>query len=421
MVPKSSSRKRVIIPVIVSIIIVIGILAVSNWTAVGTKLANPMRRLIGVRGVAQLETLLFNAQDGLKKLKYSLGLSDPELPWEPSPGFAEIPAPPDLQSTATLTAPPATLDTGSLTIPEQNGASPAPATEAPTPTIVLTPTPAAWTLPNLEPFGGLADEGMWQSYIFTSEGEVAGIRTFLQPDAERPYALVAVVAFDLSKVQLHYVLGLEEPSKPGGPHGWGVIPEEDKQPGKLLAAFNGGFIAEHGNYGAMADGIIPIALRQGLATLAIFKDGTVSIGEWGTDLQDGNLYTALRQNALPIIHNGEVNPKVHTGTWVEWGANLDYSIETLRSGVGISEDNQVLYYFAGPSLNMPVLAQAMARAGVYNSMLLDINPTHAHFTAMRVVDGQLTAESLFPEEMNLWVDRYLRQWDLDFFYLTTKE
>jgi hypothetical protein len=287
--------------------------------------------------------------------------------------------------------------------------------------LALTPTPASWTLLNLEPFGELADEGVWQPYIFTPEGEVAGIRTFLQPDVERPYALVAVVAFDLSKVQLHYVLGLEEPSKPGGPHGWGVIPEEDKQPGKLLAAFNGGFIAEHGSYGAMADGIIPIALRHGLATLAIYEDGSVSIGEWGTDLQDGSDYTALRQNALPIIHNGEINPKVHTGTWVEWGANLDYSIETLRSGVGISEDNLVLYYFAGPSLSMPVLAEAMARAGVHNSMLLDINPTHAHFTAMRVVDGQLTAETLFPEEMNLWVDRYLRQWDLDFFYVTGRE
>jgi hypothetical protein len=63
----------------------------------------------------------------------------------------------------------------------------------------------------------------------------------------------------------------------------------------------------------------------------------------------------------------------------------------------------------------------MTRTGVHNGMLLDINPTHAHFTAMRVVDGQLTAEPLFAEEMSFWVDRYLRQWELDFFYLTTKE
>jgi hypothetical protein len=54
-------------------------------------------------------------------------------------------------------------------------------------------------------------------------------------------------------------------------------------------------------------------------------------------------------------------------------------------------------------------------------MLLDINPTHAHFTAMRAVDGELVAEALYPEVMDLWVDRYLHQWDQDFFYITVKD
>jgi hypothetical protein len=93
----------------------------------------------------------------------------------------------------------------------------------------------------------------------------------------------------------------------------------------------------------------------------------------------------------------------------------------MRSGVGIREDNRVLYYLAGPSLSMPVLADAMAAVGVHNGMLLDINPTHAHFSAMRVQDGELSAEALYPEEMDLWVDRYLRQWEQDFFYVLVKE
>ena len=104
----------------------------------------------------------------------------------------------------------------------------------------------------------------------------------------------------------------------------------------------------------------------------------------------------------------------------EWGANLDGSVVTMRSAVGLSEDNQVLYYFAGPSLSMPVLADAMQRTGVDDGMLLDINPTHAHFTAFRVQDGELIAEPLFPEEMDIWVDRYLHPWKQDFFYLTEK-
>jgi hypothetical protein len=70
---------------------------------------------------------------------------------------------------------------------------------------------------------------------------------------------------------------------------------------------------------------------------------------------------------------------------------------------------------------MPVLADAMLAVGVHNGMLLDINPTHAHFTAMREVDGELVAEPLYKDEMDLWVDRYLSQWGQDFFYVTVKE
>jgi len=248
-----------------------------------------------------------------------------------------------------------------------------------------------------------------------------GYRTFLQPDPQRPYTLVAVVAFDLTKTNLRFVLGLEEPSRPGGPHGWGNIAAEDKQPGKLLAAFNGGFIAEHGGYGAMADGVTALAGSAGLATLAIYNDESVRIGEWGNEFYTDGDYRAWRQNALMIVHNGQINEKVYTGTEAEWGANLDGATVTMRSAVGINADQNVLYYFAGPSLSMPVLADAMVAAGAHNGMLLDINPTHAHFSAMRVQAGQLAAEALFPEEMDLWVDRYLRQWDQDFFYVIVKE
>ncbi len=300
-------------------------------------------------------------------------------------------------------------------------ATTAPTEIPPTATLVPSPIPAGGVLSDLAPYGDLQGEGVWQPYIYNPAGEVVSYRTFLQPDPERPYTLVAVAAFDLSKTNLRFVLGLEEPSKPGGPHGWGNIPAEDRQPGKLLAAFNGGFIAEHGGYGAMADGITALAGRAGLATLAIYNDESVRIGEWGNDFYTDGDYRAWRQNALMIVHNGEINEKVYTGTEAEWGANLDGATVTVRSAVGISEDNNVLYYFAGPSLSMPVLADAMVAAGVSNGLLLDINPTHAHFTAMRELDGELVAEALFPDEMDLWVDRYLRQWDQDFFYIVVKE
>jgi hypothetical protein len=409
---------------IILILIISCVLVLSNWTAIGTSLANPMRKLIGVERVAQLESMLFNLQDSIKQWQYRLGIAESESPWETTnnPAEASISDPAGFTVATPPPSPEPTEILPSATrLPLSDPAASTPTGPLPTPTITPSPTPAFWTLPDLEPFGNSAGEGVWQPYINSPNGEVVAVRTFLQPDPERPYAMVAIVAFDLTKTRLHYVLGLKEPARPGGPHGWGVIPDADKQPGKLLAAFNGGFIAEHGYYGAMANGITTLAGKAGLATLGIYKDGSVRIGEWGTDLSLGEEFDAWRQNALLILDDGQINPKVYTGTYIEWGANLDGAIVTLRSAIGINQDNTVLYYFAGPSLSMPVLADAMTRSGVYNGLLMDINPSHAHFTAMRDVEGKLVAEPLYEQVMDLWIDRYLGVWDQDFFYITTKE
>jgi hypothetical protein len=410
----------------VLIFTIAGFLFLANWRTIGKQMANPLRDLLGIEVVANIETAIFVVQDRIEQWKFNMGLAQAANPFgevSDSEGDGII------QATALPTQIPLSTEDNlnpSITpLPTDSKVdaqtTPIPTEIIPTVTIEPTPTPSGWVLADIVPYGDLQGEGLWQPYLHNPAGEVVAYRTFLQPDPERPYTIVAVVAFDLTKTNLRFVLGLEEPSKPGGPHGWGVIPDEDKQPGKLLAAFNGGFIAEHGGYGAMADGITALAGSAGLATLAIYKDESVRIGEWGNDFYTDGDYRAWRQNALMIVHNGEINDKVYTGTEAEWGANLDGATVTVRSGIGINKDNKVLYYFAGPSLSMPVLADAMVTSGAHNGLLMDINPTHAHFTAVRVEDGVLTPEALYPEEMDLWIDRYLRQWDQDFFYVVVKE
>ena len=415
-------KKRWVALGVLLALILIGFLVASNWAAIGTSLANPMRRLIGADNVAELEKKLFEIQDTISNWSYQVGLSEPETPWEaPQPASQSISAASGNELAPTPTRIPATsTPLPAMDQAEQPADSNPAATETPQPSPTPLPTAAIWMLPDLKPFGELPGEGVWQPYIYNPQGEVVGLRTFLQPDPERPYALVAVAALDLNKTRLHYVLGLKEPAKPGGPHGWGLIPDADRQPGKLLAAFNGGFIYEHGGYGAMADGLETLAAKHGLATIVIFKDGKVRIGKWGEDITWSRDYESWRQNGLIIIDDGEINPEVYSETY-EWGANIDGSVITIRSSLGLDQDNRILYYFAGPSLSMPALTDGMAAAGVHNGMLLDINPTHAHFTAMRISGENLVAESLYPEIMDLWVDRYLQPWDQDFFYLTPKE
>jgi hypothetical protein len=414
--------------------LLVGLVLLSTWSAVGASVATPLRRIIGNEAVAKLETALFTAQDLGWQWLYERGLAKPKAPWEVSVAPATL-MPPPLALAPVPTAmetPPTDLSTLSLAQPIERTASPsldpegstAVPTSTPTPVPTATPTPSPtpsqWTLPALPATGSLPGEGVWQPYLSNANGQVVGLRTFLQPDATRPQTVVAVVAFDLRRTNLHYVLGSEEPAVAGGPHGNGYLARGDKQPGRLLAAFNGGFLATHGEYGAMADGIIALPPKDRAGTVAIHEDGLVQIGEWDQDISPADNFVAWRQNARMVVYQGQVTERVFNNSIETWGGSLDGAIVTWRSGLGISVDGQILYYFAGPSMSMPALAAAMQAVGAHNGILLDINPAWVHFTAIRADGERLVPEPLFEDGMDTTVDRYLRQSKRDFFYVTAK-
>ncbi len=232
---------------------------------------------------------------------------------------------------------------------------------------------------------------------------------------------MAVVAFDLTRTWLHFVLGFNEPALPDGPRGDGLIPEKDREAGVLLAAFNGGFRAANGQYGAMANGIEALPPKSEFATVGIYRSGEVRIGNWGEEINDTPELEAWRQNCRLIIQDGEISPRVYNNSITDWGASISNQIVTRRSSLGLDREAKTLYYFAGPSLSMPVLADAMLTAGVHQGMLLDINHFWVHFTAIRSEEGKLVAEPLLPDDMKDHVDRYLGPSPADFFYITARE
>lgn len=413
-------KKRIIL-IIGSLLIfafIGGYLIISFVPNVAAQGANALRGIIGKEAVGELETIYFTIQDNVKQVQYDTGIAEAEAPWE-MPTLA-----------ATLDPIPITIhvtDTPIPTaIPQQETADETPEpieTAVPiTPSPEPSPTPAHWTLPAAIPFGDLVGEGVWQPYLTNQAGEVVALRTFLQPDAERPYALAAIVAFDLSQIDLRYVLGSEEPALPDGPHGFGFMDADDKASGNLLATFNGGFMGTHGAYGAMADGLEAIPAKDGYATVTIGEDGAVRIGEWGNGLdKSGGPYTAWRQNARLITQDGKITERVYNGSAATWGSSIEGDVVTWRSALGIDETNEMLYFVAGPSLSMPALANALTAVHAHNSLLLDINESWVHFAAIQYQDGEPLAEPLLPEGMDTTVDRYLRQSARDFFYVMAKE
>ena len=395
------------------------LLAIVLQPSTAAKAANPARRILGNRTVAQIESAYFTVEDALQRQMFRLGLAEAEAPW-----LVENDKKSEVGPAESLPAPTAVvLPTPTIDLQKQHQSlaavnDPSPEQPVPTPSPTLTPTPVSWQLASLKPYGTLPGEGEWQPYLTNGHDEVVALRTFLQPDPERPHTVVAVVAFDLRQTSLGYVLGSEEPSLPGGPRGNGLIPAEDLEGGRIIATFNGGFLATHGEYGAMSGDIMPLPAKKDAGTVTIGRRGQVQIGIWGQDIDPSDNYAAWRQNASIVIHQGEINDKVYNESVISWGGNLDGFIVTWRSGLGISADNKTLFYFAGPSMGMPTLASTMQDVGVYNGFLLDINAYWVHFAAVESEPESLSAAPLFPEEMAIDSDRYLRRSLRDFFYIT---
>ncbi len=387
-------------------------LVIGTWPGVGAQGADLLRNVFGDQAVAGLEMVYNQAQDTFTHWKYDLGLATPGIDWSPAPAIT--PSQP-VQSASSGAAQPLP-HTG----PEP-GLSPTSTGQAtPVPLPTSTPVPVFFQPANISPLGTVKGEGIWAPYIQGPDGKTVAFRTFLQPDPTRPYTLVAVVAIDLNQTQLHFIMGTEEPAAPNGPPRSGEMPPSDKVANILLAAFNGGFKARHGEFGAMMDGVIYLPPRQGLGTLVIYKDGSVRLGEWGKDVSMNPGIVSLRQNGPLVIQAGQFNPRIYNNDPKDWGYTVNDVSPTIRTGVGLSRDGKTLYYFCGPSLSMEMLAKSMQAAGAWNSIQLDINNYWSLFVKIDPVNSKVVAEPLLPKLMVAYVDRYLYDSSRDFFYITTK-
>jgi len=363
-------------------------LAINAWPSLGAQGADFLRGLVGDEPVAQLEIGYYSLNDTLQGWIYGSGLRQPSAPWQPPTSIpAVVAAAPVLQATAA---------------PLQHPLQSAPIIDA-------------GELHPLPPLGMLKGEGLWSVYIQDAAGHPLAYRTFLQPDPGRPYAVVAVVAFDLGRTRLHFVLGSYEPYAPKAPARSGAMPVADKAAGTLVAMFNGGFKGRHGHFGAMAGQVVALPPITGLGTLVIYADGHLALGEWGNEIRPSADMLAWRQNGPLVIRHGQINPQVDNNSPQDWGYTVDSVAPTWRSGLGLSADARMLYYFCGSSLSMDALAKSMQAAGAENAIQLDINTFWVHFVAVHP-DG--TLEALFPAMMNEDLGRYLSPYSRDFFYVT---
>jgi hypothetical protein len=273
-----------------------------------------------------------------------------------------------------------------------------------------------------------AGDGLWRAVPDPARSEATPLlyATLLHPDVKRPWSEVFVVATDTSQVGLYAVAGTREPEATTvageSYQRRGRIPEPHL--GQLLAAFNGGFMTQHGRHGMRVDGVTLVSARPHLCTLIALEDGALTIGTWrarAPEVEQAEGEGRLRfwrQGAPCMYEAGTLNPRLEDEEVRNWGATLDGQVVIRRSAVGLDPDRRVLYVAVSNDTTARAIAQAMRHAGASDVMQLDVNWSYPKFLLFPSgSDGQRRAHGLF-EGFVFHEDEYVRRSSpRDFFYV----
>ena len=140
----------------------------------------------------------------------------------------------------------------------------------------------------------------------------------------------------------------------------------------LVAAFAGGFLLKVSGGGYLSEGHLVAPLRAGAASLVIYRDGSMTVGQWGRDASMTKSVVAVRQNLTLLVDGGRPVAGLVPSDVSRWGASLNAVANTPRSGLGITRTG-ALVYVSGP-MTVTDLAAVLVRAGAVRAMVLDMNP-----------------------------------------------
>jgi hypothetical protein len=269
-----------------------------------------------------------------------------------------------------------TGDDGSETVKEELGdLFSAPISEATDPATGWPPAPME---PMLSP--PLKGEGKWSStdkdpFILKNPGASSPfVFSFIRSDRKRIYSQVFVTLWDPRQVELHAMSGTVEPKSATGETGPGMVPRTPAVMGRMLAGFNGGFQAIHGEFGMMAEKVLYLPPKPFGATVAELSDGSTAFGTWPEEAPVPDNIVSFRQNMTALLQDGVINPyKRH---W--WGGvppGWTEEARTVRSALCMTKEGFIGYFY-GSSVDPDVLALAMQRARCNYGVHLDMNPGH---------------------------------------------
>ncbi len=233
----------------------------------------------------------------------------------------------------------------------------------------------------IRPFASspLPGEGQWHAAGRLVDGVPAIYEAFLRPDAVHTSYVVGVAWMDTRLLRATLYSGSMIPG--GGPYRY-TAPVQPGAASSLVAAFNAGFLMSNADGGYYTQGRTIFPLRTGAASFVIYRDGSVAIGAWGSQVRMTSQVVAVRQNLNMLVDNGKPVAGLNPNDISVWGATLGAQVYVWRSAIGVTA-NGALVYVGGPSLNITTLAALLVRAGAVRGMELDINTDWVDFATFK--------------------------------------
>jgi hypothetical protein len=359
-------------------------LLVNHTSWAGPAFANGLRAVVGAERVTRLEEFAYGVQDRWNHWRHRN--EAPKALWAP---------PPPVES-----AEPSAADAG--TAPSFRPAN-------------VGPFSKKWFAPG---------DGEWVKVPDPRHPDEPALlyKTLLHPDVNRSWADLFVVAVSLDAATLNARAGTREPKADPGTAAvtrTGRIPPEDLP--VLLAAFNGGFMAEHGHYGMRVEGVNIVKPRPKSCTIVGYTNDTVEIATWDNIKSPEDRMRWFRQTPACMYENNTMHVGLRLPETRLWGATLDGETVIRRSAIGLDESRRTLFVGIGNDTTARALGEGMHHAGAVDVAQLDVNWSYPKFLLYALDDtGELVAQAPvkgFEFHPGEYVSKSAYR---DFFYLTRK-
>jgi len=280
---------------------------------------------------------------------------------------------------------------------------------------------------------GMPGEGVWESSGSPRDplGRPIVYKTFYRPSVDFPNAIVFMMVVDMSKAFMQYYVGKHEPAA-----SLALSEVEPELRPRILAITNALWMQRHSKgAGAIFRGKALYPMVDGMATLIVYKDGSIDIREWSPEIPIKAVRDARQLQHL-IVKNGMVVQSIVKGGRKQdaeiglgfllggGGKNLDgqhFWFVAHRSAFGIRKDGNLVFAI-GHHIGSKDLAKALVLAGCERGMHADANPDNivGNLYIRDSFGNLVTKLKLSPEQSKYTLNRYEDGYTKDFFAFFTK-